>query len=79
METKNTFNKEEVISEQYEWQIEEKINGLWYMIFSTDDKTTLDELLTKYEKWKQSHSDSQYRLIRWSKIVKYEVMEGEGF
>ncbi len=73
-------NKEEIVVEEIEFQIEEKIKGNWWLIYANKkDGITNDDIKEKYEQLKQSHKRKKYRLLKWSKVIKYEVIDGEGF
>ena len=71
-------NKEELVSEKYAYQIEQFVGGNWWMILETSDYTTEEEVKEKYESLKKNRNGS-YRLLKWSKIIKYEVIDGMGF
>lgn len=78
------MKREEIIKEEYAWQVEEDIGkpfgikGQWLLIADTDTLHISNaELMRLYAEWKKEGRN--IRLLRWSKIVKYEVMDGEGF
>ena len=71
-------NKEELVSEKYAYQIEQLVDGNWWMILETSDYTTEEEVKEKYESLKEKRNGT-YRLLKWSKIIKYEVIDGKGF
>ena len=71
-------NKEELVSEKYAYQIEQFVGGHWWMILETSDYTTEEEVKEKYESLKKKRNGT-YRLLTWSKIIKYEVIDGKGF
>lgn len=74
-------NKEEIISEEIAFQIEEMYKGLWWLICESNEKDgiTNEDIKKKYEQLKQSHKRKHYRLLKWSKVLKYEIVDGEGF
>lgn len=71
------MKREEIIEEKIAWQIEEKIDGSWWLVYETSKDVTEETLKNQYEKMK--NRGDNVRLLKWSKIVKYEVIDGEGF
>lgn len=73
------MKREEIIKEDYSWQVEECEDGFhWFLIAETDiNKIPVADIMKLYVDMKKKGKN--VRLLLWSKIVKYEVMDGEGF
>ena len=71
------MKREEIIEEKIAWQIEEKYDGNWWLVCETSKEVTEETLKKEYEKMK--NRGQCVRLLKWSKIVKYEAIDGEGF
>lgn len=73
------MKREEIIKEEYAWQVEECEDGFhWLLIAETGiNNVSAANIMKLYTHMKKKGKN--VRLLRWSKIVKYEVMDGEGF
>lgn len=72
-------NKEQIVEEKYSWQIEQFVDGHWWMIDETNEFMDEEKIRIKYHFLKNRHKKEKFRLLKWSKIIKYEAIDGEGF
>lgn len=73
------MKREEIVEKKIEWQTEYRVGRRWFLqrIASDEDKERVEKLKSEYENMK--NRGQCVRLLKWSKIVKYEVIDGEGF
>ena len=73
------MKREEIIKEEYAWQVEECEDGFYWLIIAETNinNVSVADIMKLYADMKKK--GKKVRLLRWSKIVKYEVMDGEGF
>lgn len=71
--------KEEIVSERNALQIEQFVHGKWWLIYESSTVFTEDDVYRMYKELKRKYKDEQFRLLRWSNVVKYELIDGKGF
>lgn len=73
------MKREEIIEEKIVWTIEYKRGRRWFVQreASNENQERVEKLKSEYENMK--NRGQCVRLLKWSKIVKDEVIDGEGF